>query len=65
LKDGVGERAGDGHVVAAGAYERVAVTAGDLVDGHGGDAGQQLSVGQGQAACNPAVSYLPGTSFEV
>jgi hypothetical protein len=46
--------------VAAKADERLAVTAGDLLDGRGGDADLQLSVGQGQAACNPAVSYLPG-----
>ena len=53
LEDGVGERAGDGHVVAAEPDERLVVAAGDLAGGHGGDAGQRLAVEQEQAAGDP------------
>ncbi len=53
LEGGVGERAGDGRVVAAEPDESLAVAAGDLAGGHGGDAGQRLPVEQEQAAGDP------------
>jgi len=53
LGDGGGERAGDGHVVAAELDERLLSGAGDLAGGHDGDARWRLAVKQQQAAGDP------------